>query len=94
MSLPEDIETFFLDEFVVRIVGSSLLEGRVACIHNEEDDSGCEDIHTLSFVLFGRDLWGHVAFSSQLGPENSTVIFALEFAGESKVCDFKDVKIG
>lgn len=68
MSLPEYIETFFLDEFVIRIVGSSLLEGRIACVHDEEYDSGCEDIHALSFVLFGRDLWGHVAFSSQLSP--------------------------
>jgi len=91
VSLPENIETFLFDEFVVGIVGSGLLEGRVACVHNEEDHSCSEDVNAFALVLLVGDFWGHVALGSQFGPENSCAVLSFEVACESKICYFEDI---
>ncbi len=71
MCFPENTEIFVSNKFVVRVIGGSLLERWVSCIHNEQNDSGCENIGFGSFVIFVWNLWSHVAFSTQFSVEHS-----------------------
>lgn len=93
MSLPEDVKLLLLEDLVVRISWRCLLKGRISGIHDEEDDSRCEDVHTLALVFFTRDLWSHIAFSSQLGPEDASAVLALEEGGEAEVSDLEDEEV-
>ena len=94
VSFPEDVESFFFDEFVVRVIRGSFLEGRVSSIHDEENDSWGEDINALAFVFFGGDFRGHVAFSSQFGSQHTGFVFSSQVTGESEISNFEDVKVG
>lgn len=90
MSLPEDFVLLFLEDFVVWVSWCCLLEWRISSIHDEEDDSRCEDIHTFSLVFLARDLWSHVAFSSQLGSEDASAVLALEEGRKAEISDLED----
>jgi len=91
VGLPEDVETLLFDEFVVGVVGSGFLEGRVACIHDEEDHASCEDVNAFAFIFLVGDFWGHVALGSQFGPEDSCAVLAFELACKAEIGHFEDI---
>jgi hypothetical protein len=93
VGFPEYVITFLLDEFVIGVIRSSLLKGRIAGKHNKQDDSGGKDVHTLAFVFLVGDLRSHVSFSTKFGVEHSGVVLAFELAGEAEVCNLKDVEL-
>lgn len=90
MGLPEDVVLLLLEDFVVGISWSCFLEWRISCIHDEENDSRCEDVHTFTLIFLARDLWSHVALSSQLCSKNSSAVLALEKGREAEVSDLED----
>lgn len=90
MSLPEDVVLLLLENFVVGIGWGCLLKWRISSIHDEEDDSRCEDVHTFTLIFLARDLWSHVAFSSQLCSENASAVLAFQKGGEAEISDLED----
>lgn len=49
--VPKDIESLLFDKLVVWIIDHCLLKRRVACIHNEENDSTREDVRFPAVVM-------------------------------------------
>lgn len=88
--LPEDVKLLLLKDLVVRISWGGLLKGRISCIHDEEDDSRCEDVHTFPFVFFTRDLWSHIPLSSQLSSQNTSAVLPLQNGGEAEISNLED----
>jgi len=87
--LPENVVFLFLYQFVVGVVGSGLLEGRISRQHDEKDDSSCEDVAAFTLILFGRNLRSHVAFSPELSLQNSRPVPPAKQTGKAEICDFQ-----
>lgn len=64
MRLPKDIVLLLLDQLVVGIGRSSLLEGRIASQHDEQYDSSRENIAALSLILLRGDFRSHIPFGA------------------------------
>ena len=94
MGLPEDVVFLFLEDLVVGVGGGGLLEGRVACVHDEQNHSRGENVNALTLIFLVGDLRGHVSLSAQLGPEHSGAVLALEQAGEAEIRDLEDEEVG
>jgi hypothetical protein len=80
MGFPKHVALLFLDQLVIRVVWHGLLERRVSCIHDEENDSGRENIGFGSIVVFIWNFRGHVSLGAQLGVQNSSSVFSLDQA--------------
>lgn len=55
------------DQFIVRIINSCLFKWRIASIHDEQDYPCCKNINFSSLVIFSRNFWCHIPFSSKFG---------------------------
>ena len=93
MSLPEDIILLFLQNFIVWIGKSSFLKWGISSIHDEENDSCSEDVNILTLILFSRDLWSHITFSSKFCSQYSCSIFALEEGREAEISNLQYKKL-
>lgn len=89
MRVPKDIESLLFDELVVWIIDHCLLKRRVACIHNEENDSTRKDVRFPAVVMFQRNLWSHVSLSAQLSMQDTSAIMPSNQAREPKVCNLE-----
>ena len=94
VGLPKDIVFLFLEDLVVGVGGGGLLEGRVAGVHDEENDSGSKNVNNFTLIFLVGNLRGHVSLSAQLGPEHSSAVLALEQAGEAEIGDLEDEEVG
>lgn len=76
MGVPKDVVPLFLDELVVRVSHCWLLEGRIACVHDEQDNSSRKDVRLSAVVALVRDFRSHVALCAELGLENPRAVLA------------------
>ena len=93
VGVPKDVESFLLDELVVGIVGHCLLKGRIARVHNEHNDSACEDIRFPAVIVLHRYLRSHVSFSAQLRMQDPRAVVPSDQAREPKIRDLEN-KVG
>lgn len=89
MRVPKDIEPLLFDELVVRIVDHCLLKRRIACVHDEEDDSTRENISLPAIVMFQRNLRSHVSLSAQLSVQDSRAVVSPNQARKPKICNLE-----
>jgi len=86
VSLPEDIRLLHEEELVVRVLGVSLIEWRMAREHDEHDDSDSKQVNLVSSVLtLFFDFWRHVARRTELREEQAFSVTALNRGSEAKV---------
>lgn len=59
--LPEEVSPVCCKQFIVRVGGACLSEGRMLRIQDEQNDSKSEQVHNVALIwLTIQNLWGHV----------------------------------
>mmetsp|Transcript_24528 Transcript_24528/g.28909 ORF Transcript_24528/g.28909 Transcript_24528/m.28909 type:complete len:390 (-) Transcript_24528:361-1530(-) len=82
------------DQLVVRVVHVCHVEGRVARVHNEQDDAEGEQVHNLGLVgLLGVNLRSHEAERANDTTIDARAIATLHGASETEVHDLHIVEL-
>lgn len=94
VGVPKDIVSLFFDELVVWVGHCWLLEGRIAGIHDEQNNSSSEDVRLPSVVTLACNFRSHVALGAEFGLEDACAVLAPDEAGEPKIGDFENKRGG
>lgn len=94
VGVPKDVVSLFFDELVVRVGDCWLLEGWIASIHDEQNNSSSEDVRLPAVITLRCDFRSHVALGSQLGLEDARAVLATDQTREPEVRDFENKRRG
>ena len=89
MLLPKEVRSIGSDEFVKGIIFFSHVKGRVSRVEDEENHTEGEHINNLALIwLVSKDLGGHVACGTKIGPVDAGAIASLKRTSKTEIDNF------